>query len=149
MWSVALCVDILCLFCKESKAVTSVGRDAMTILKVLHSEVTSTSGGHQRKGCLLTKTHLLPAHCTHKHGYIFYIEMFYLNSTLNFGIPPVLVFQLEVYYKVDRLLTGLTAQQKGTTARWYSNKTSLHVFISRIRVKDFEFSFVSTKRRWK
>ena len=53
------------------------------------------------------------------------IKMFYLNSTLNFGIPPVLVFQLEVYYKVDRLLTGLTAQQKGTTARWYSNKTSL------------------------
>ena len=53
------------------------------------------------------------------------IELFYLNSTLNFGIPTVLVFQLEVYYKVDRLLTGLTAQQKGTTARWYSNKTSL------------------------
>ena len=53
------------------------------------------------------------------------LEMFYLNSTLNFGIPPVLVFQLKVYYKVDRLLTGLTAQQKGTTARWYSNKTSL------------------------
>ena len=53
--------------------------------------------------------------------------MFYLNSTLNFGIPPVLVFQLEVYYKVDRLLTGLTAQQKGTTARWYSNKTSQHI----------------------
>ena len=26
---------------------------------------------------------------------------------------------------VDRLLTGLTAQQEGTTARWYSNKTSL------------------------
>ena len=51
--------------------------------------------------------------------------MFYLNSTLYFGIPPVLVFQLEVYYKVDRLLTGLTAQQKGTTARWYSNKTSV------------------------
>ena len=23
---------------------------------------------------------------------------------------------------VDRLLTGLAAQQKGTTARWYSNK---------------------------
>ena len=32
----------------------------------------------------------------------------YLNSTINFGIPPVLVFQLEVSYKVDRLLTGLT-----------------------------------------
>ena len=53
------------------------------------------------------------------------VEMFYLNSTLNFGIPPVLVFQLEVYYNVDRLLTGLTAQQKGTTAQWYTNKTSL------------------------
>ena len=51
--------------------------------------------------------------------------MFYLNSTLNFGIPPALVFQLEVYCKVDRLLTGLTAQQKGTTAQWYSIKTSL------------------------
>ena len=53
------------------------------------------------------------------------IELSYLNSTLNFGIPTVLAFQLEVYYKVVRLLTGLTAQQKGTTARWYSNKTSL------------------------
>ena len=54
------------------------------------------------------------------------LELFYLNSTLNFGIPIVFVFQLEVvYYKTDRLLTGLTAQQKGTTARWYSNKTSL------------------------
>ena len=53
------------------------------------------------------------------------VKMFYLNSTLNFGLLQVLVFQLEVYYKVDRLLTGLTAQEKGTTARWYSNKTSL------------------------
>ena len=26
--------------------------------------------------------------------------MFYLNSILNFGIPPVLVLQLEVYYTV-------------------------------------------------
>ena len=52
--------------------------------------------------------------------------MFYLNSTLRFGIiPPVLLFKLEVYYKVDRLLTGLTAQQKGATAQWFSNKTSL------------------------
>ena len=45
------------------------------------------------------------------------LEMLYLNSTLNFGIPPVLVFQLEGYYEVDRLLNGLTAQQKGTTAQ--------------------------------
>ena len=60
------------------------------------------------------------------------VEMFYLNSTLNLGIPPVLVFQLEIYYKVDRLLTGPTAQQKGTTARWYSNKTSL-VYSNNIR----------------
>ena len=51
------------------------------------------------------------------------VEMFYLNSTLSLGIPPVMVFQLEVYYKVDRLLTSLTAQQKRTAARWYSNKT--------------------------
>ena len=57
--------------------------------------------------------------------------MFYLNSTLNFGIPPVLVIQLEVYFKLDRLLTGLTAQPKGTTARWYSNKTSL-ILITRL-----------------
>ena len=27
------------------------------------------------------------------------VGMFYLNFSLNFGIPPVLVFQLEVYYK--------------------------------------------------
>ena len=40
------------------------------------------------------------------------IEMFYLNSILNFGIPPVLVYQLEVYYKVDRLLTDLTVNKK-------------------------------------
>ena len=43
---------------------------------------------------------------------LFDLEMFYLNSTLNFEIPLVLVFQLEVYYKVDRLLIGLTAQKK-------------------------------------
>ena len=48
-----------------------------------------------------------------------------MKSTINFGIPPVLEFQLEVFYKVDRLRTGLTAQQKGITARWYSSKTSL------------------------
>ena len=56
------------------------------------------------------------------------IKMFYLHFTLNFGILPVMVFQLEVYYEVDRLLNGLKAQQKGTTARWYSNKTSLLCF---------------------
>ena len=44
--------------------------------------------------------------------------MFYLNTTINFGIRPVLVFKLEVFYEVDRLLTGLTAQQKGTSAQW-------------------------------
>ena len=48
-----------------------------------------------------------------------------LNSTLNFEVPPVLVFKIKVYYEVDRLLIDLTAQQKVTTARWYSNKTSL------------------------
>ena len=39
-----------------------------------------------------------------------------------------MVFQLEVYYKVDRLLTGLTAQPNGTNARWYSNKRSQKIF---------------------
>ena len=34
-----------------------------------------------------------------------YVEMFYLNPTLNFGTPPVLVFQKEVYYKVDHEIT--------------------------------------------
>ena len=54
--------------------------------------------------------------------------------TLNFGIPPVMVFQLEVYFKVDTLLTGRTAQQKGSTARWYSNKTSLTKTITVYRI---------------
>ena len=31
---------------------------------------------------------------------------------LKFGIPPVLVIQLGVYDKVDRLLAGLTANRK-------------------------------------
>ena len=54
------------------------------------------------------------------------LEVFYLNSTLNFGILPVLVFQLlEVCYMVDRLLTGITAQQKGTTALYCSQYLSL------------------------
>ena len=39
--------------------------------------------------------------------YLLLLEMFYLNSTLNLRIPPVLVFQLVVYYKVDGVLTGL------------------------------------------
>ena len=37
----------------------------------------------------------------------------------------VLVSQSEVYYKVDRLLTGPTAQQSVKTARWDTNKTIL------------------------
>ena len=65
------------------------------------------------------------------------IEMFCLNSTF-FGTLPVLVFQLEVYNKVDRLLTGLTAKQKGSTARWYSNKTSLpYVYKMNIYIETF------------
>ena len=42
--------------------------------------------------------------------------MFYLSSTLNFGIPlvqyAVLVFQLEVFSKVDRLITGQQFNKK-------------------------------------
>ena len=64
--------------------------------------------------------------------------MFYLNSPLNFGIPPVMVFQLEVYYEVERLLTGLTAQQK-----WYSNKTSLLFLRSDGIPRQISVSFIS------
>ena len=39
--------------------------------------------------------------------------------------PVVSISELEGYWKVDRLLAGQTAQQKGTTAWWYSNKISL------------------------
>ena len=66
-----------------------------------------------------------------------YLEMFYLNSTLNFGIPPVLVFQLEAYYYVDRLLTGLTAYQKGTAALGHSNQTFL---LNLLHVQLFQIS---------
>ena len=41
-------------------------------------------------------------------------------NTASIGIPA------RSLHKVDRLLTDLTAQKKGTTARWYLNKTSLH-----------------------
>ena len=37
---------------------------------------------------------------------------------------PVLVSKLEVYYKVDRLPTGLTAQHSLTNARRDLNKTT-------------------------
>ena len=38
--------------------------------------------------------------------------MFHLNTTLNFENPPLLVFQLEVYFKVGRLLTGQLLNKK-------------------------------------
>ena len=50
-----------------------------------------------------------------------------------------MVFQFKVYFKVDRLLTGLTAQQKGTTARWYSNKTSLNTFTIQVFANNLTF----------
>ena len=43
-------------------------------------------------------------------------------------MPAALVFHLEFYYKVDRLLTALTAQQIRKTVRWYSNKTPVITF---------------------
>ena len=70
--------------------------------------------------------------------------MFYLNSTINFGISPELVFQLEVYYKVDRYLTSLTAQQNGTTSRWYSNKTSLVSIVQSNNQTSKFYSILST-----
>ena len=38
-------------------------------------------------------------------------------------------------YKLDRLPTGITAQQNGTCARWYSNKTPLHKTIEKYNLK--------------
>ena len=49
--------------------------------------------------------------------FLFVFHHKFWNTASN-GIP--------VYYMVDRLLTGLAAQQKGTTAQWYLNKTSLY-----------------------
>ena len=40
-------------------------------------------------------------------------------NTANMGVPARSLQQGRQ--------TGLSAQQKGTTARWYSNKTSLHI----------------------
>ena len=65
------------------------------------------------------------------------IELFWLNSTLNFEMPPVLVFQIKVYYKVHRLLTGLTAYQKGTAALGHSNQTFL---LNLLHVQLFQIS---------
>ena len=60
---------------------------------------------------------------SHPPSYNDLLESFYYLTTLNFEIRltgiPVRIF------KVDRLLTDLTAQQIGTTARWCSNKTPL------------------------
>ena len=57
--------------------------------------------------------------------------MFCLNSTLNFGIRPVLVFQLEFYYKVDRC------------RRWYSNK-DLYPILCIQPSQLFEWQLVAT-----
>ena len=62
--------------------------------------------------------------------YLAILKMFYLNSTLKFGMPTSIGIPVKVYYKVDSFLTALTAQQKGTTAQWYSNKKSLLIPIN-------------------
>ena len=58
------------------------------------------------------------------------------DSTLDFGIPPVLVFQLEVYCNVDKLLTGLAAQQKSHGIQinhlYLSFETKLHIELDNI-----------------
>ena len=69
--------------------------------------------------------------------------MFYLN----FGIQPVFVFQFGVYYKVDRLLTGPTTQQKGTTARWYSFLIIYSKFIFYLRVGKFTLDYCKYERK--
>ena len=56
--------------------------------------------------------------CKNLRDVLFEFRLKFWN-TASIGIP------VRSLLKVDRLLTGITAQQKGTTARWYSNKTSL------------------------
>ena len=51
-------------------------------------------------------------------GVLFEFHLKFWN-TASFGIPDRSLLQ------VDKLLTGLSAQPKGTTAQWNSNKTSL------------------------
>ena len=43
--------------------------------------------------------------------------MFYLNIIEHLFLFVELLGKLEVYYKVDRLITGLIAKEKGTTAQ--------------------------------
>ena len=62
----------------------------------------------------------IPEYSSTTRDVLFEFHLIFLNTASIW-------FQLEVYYKVDSLLTGLTAQQKGTTSRWYSNKTSLNM----------------------
>ena len=51
--------------------------------------------------------------------------MFYLNAIEQLFLFVEQLEQLEACLPFSRLLTGLTARPKGTTARWHSNKTSL------------------------
>ena len=54
------------------------------------------------------------------------------------------LLSLEVYYKVDSLLTGLTDQQSVITAWWYSNKSSLMVIYIENRI--FKLSHVEVNQ---
>ena len=74
---------------------------------------------------LISSQNVFPSYFN-SYQWLLLIESFYYWTTFNFETPAALVFQLEVCCKVDRLLTGLTAQQIVTTARWYSNKTPLY-----------------------
>ena len=56
---------------------------------------------------------------------------------LKFWNTASIGFPARSLYKADRLLTGPTAQQKGTTARLYSNKTSLFIKSFSISIASF------------
>ena len=59
-------------------------------------------------------------------------------------ILTALVFQLEVYYEIDRLLTGVSALQKGTTAWWYPTHGHLLRTSYKLRATKIELSHWST-----
>ena len=60
-----------------------------------------------------------------KHGFMKLKPI--LENKTSFDVDSA-YFQNCLATLVDRLLTCLTAQQKGTSARWHSNKTSLSNF---------------------
>jgi len=66
--------------------------------------------------------------------------MIHLNTTLKYELLPLLLFQLEVYFKVHRLLTGLTAQKSVATNR--CGIQIKHLYNSFVKFKYYLFMLI-------